>query len=151
MLPAGDQDEVELVLPSDQNDVELVPPVPPHPGHQQAASSVLYTTSRKHSLVLLWMGEIIVRNTFSWLKLLIRLLLLHLVGCSYYLYQWCMVTQTSNRTNLYYTVWKMKNKKDNYLKMMAIKSDILYLNWTAGSENYKWKLWIQALILVHMM
>jgi len=29
MLPAGDQDEVELV--------------PPHPGHQQAASSVLYT------------------------------------------------------------------------------------------------------------
>jgi len=43
MLPAGDQDEVE-----------------PHPGHQQAASSVHYTTSCKHSLVLLSMGEIIV-------------------------------------------------------------------------------------------
>jgi len=33
MLPAGDQDELELE------------PVPPHPGHQQAASSLLYTTS----------------------------------------------------------------------------------------------------------
>jgi len=33
MLPAGDHDTV-----------------PPHPGHQQAASLVLYTTSCKHSL-----------------------------------------------------------------------------------------------------
>ena len=47
-------------------------------GHQQAASSVLYTTSFKHSLVLLRMGEIIVRNILSWLKfLIIKLLLLH--------------------------------------------------------------------------
>jgi len=52
MLPAGDQDEVVL-------------PVPSHPGHQQTASSVLYTTSCKHSLVLLRMGEIIVRNMLS--------------------------------------------------------------------------------------
>jgi len=44
MLPAGDQDEVELEVPS-------------HPGHQQATSSMLYTTSCKHSLVLLRMGE----------------------------------------------------------------------------------------------
>ena len=42
MLPAGDQDEVPL-----------------HPGHQQVASSVHYTTSCKHSLVLLSIGEII--------------------------------------------------------------------------------------------
>jgi len=34
-------------------------------------SSVLYTKSCKHSLVLLRMGEIIVRNMLSWLKLLI--------------------------------------------------------------------------------
>ena len=53
-------------------------------GHQQATSSVRYTTSRKHRLVLLRMGEIIARNVFSWLKLLIKLLLLHLVGCLYY-------------------------------------------------------------------
>ena len=49
-----------------------------------AAPSVHYTTSCKHSLVLLRMGEIIVRNMLSWLKLLIKLLLLHLVGCFYY-------------------------------------------------------------------
>ena len=60
MLPAGDKD-----------------------GHQQAASSVLYTTSCKHNLVLLRMVEIIARNMLSWLKLLIKLLLLHLVGCLY--------------------------------------------------------------------
>ena len=76
MLPAGDQDEVELVishpghqykaltmLPAGYQDE--VEPVPPHPGHQQAASSVLYTTSCKHSLVLLRVGEIIARNMLS--------------------------------------------------------------------------------------
>jgi len=51
---------------------------------QQAASSVHYTTSCKHSLVLLRMGEIIGRNMLSWLKLLINLLLLHLLRCLYY-------------------------------------------------------------------
>jgi len=43
-----------------------------------------YTTSCKHSLVLLRMGEIITRKMLSWLKLLRKLLLLHLVGCLYY-------------------------------------------------------------------
>jgi len=37
-----------------------------------AASSVHYTTSCKHSLVLLRMGVIIARNSLSWLKLLIN-------------------------------------------------------------------------------
>ena len=49
MLLAGDQDEVELVITmqpaGDQDEVELVIP---QPGHQQAASSVHYTTSCKH-------------------------------------------------------------------------------------------------------
>jgi len=58
--------------------------VPPHPGHQQAAPSVHYTTSCKHSLVLLRMGEIIARNMLSWLQLLIKLFLLYLVGFLYY-------------------------------------------------------------------
>ena len=53
-------------------------------GHLQAASSVFYTTSCKHSLVILRMGEIIARNMLSWLKLLIKLLLLQPVGCLYY-------------------------------------------------------------------
>jgi len=59
---------------------------------QQAASSVLYTTSCKHSLVLPRMGEIIARNMLNWLKLLIKLklLLLHLFIL---LYQWCTVTK----------------------------------------------------------
>ena len=38
---------------------------------RQAASSVHYTTSCKHSLVLLRMGEINARNMSRWLKLLI--------------------------------------------------------------------------------
>jgi len=67
MLPAGDQDEVE-----------------PLRGHHQASSPVLYTPSCKHSLVLLRMGEIIAPNMFSRLKLLIKLLLLHLVSYLYY-------------------------------------------------------------------
>ena len=37
--------------------------------HQPAASLVYYTTSCKHSLVLLRMGEIIARNMLNWLKL----------------------------------------------------------------------------------
>jgi len=48
-----------------------------------AASSVHCTTSCKHSLMFLRMGEIIARNRLSWLKPL----LLHLVG---YLYYWQM-------------------------------------------------------------
>ena len=55
--------------------------VPPHPGHQQAASSVLYTTSCKHSLVLLRMDEINARNMLSCLKLLKKI-----YCCIYYLY-----------------------------------------------------------------
>ena len=35
----------------------LVTSIPPHPGHQQAASSVHYTTSCRHSLVLLVDGR----------------------------------------------------------------------------------------------
>ena len=49
--PAGDKVEVELV--------------PPQPCHQQATSSVHYTTSCKQSLVLPRMGEIITRNMMS--------------------------------------------------------------------------------------
>jgi len=45
--------------------------MPPHPGYRPAASSVHYTTSCKHSVMLLRMGEIIARNMLSWLELLI--------------------------------------------------------------------------------
>jgi len=59
MLLTGNLDEVEL-------------PVPPHPGYRPAASSLHYTTSCKHSLMLLRMGKIIARNMLSWLELLIN-------------------------------------------------------------------------------
>ena len=42
------------------------------PCHQHANSSVYYTTSCKHSLVLLKMDEITARNTLSWSNLLIN-------------------------------------------------------------------------------
>jgi len=42
-----------------------IPDSPHHPCHQQAASPVLYTTSCKHSLVFLRMGEIIAQNMLS--------------------------------------------------------------------------------------
>jgi hypothetical protein len=51
---------------------------------------VHYTTNCKHSLVLLKMGEIIARNVSKWLRIINKSLLLHLVGCLYYLFQWYM-------------------------------------------------------------
>ena len=48
-----------------------------------------------HSLVLMKMGKIIARNMLSWL-IINKPLLLHLVGCLYYLYQWCTVKQISD-------------------------------------------------------
>jgi len=43
------------------------------------------------------MGEIIARNMLSWLKLLIKLLLLHLVGCLHY----CISDERSHKHQLY--------------------------------------------------
>jgi len=61
----------------------IISPILRAAGHQEAASLVHFTTSCKHRLVLLRMGEIMARNMLSWLKLLIQLLLLHPVGCLY--------------------------------------------------------------------
>ena len=64
----------------------------PQPGHRPATSWVHYTTSCKHSLVLLKMGEIIARN----IGIINKPLLSHLVGCPYYL-----CTLTSLRVGKY--------------------------------------------------
>jgi len=61
-----------------------------------AGSSVHYTTSCKHSLVLLRMGEIIARNMLSWSRLLINIFFVESSWLFILLYQWCTVTQTSN-------------------------------------------------------
>ena len=79
--------EVQSMTRRSQQWNSRVPPHPGHaPGHQQAASSVLYTTSCKHSLVrllLVRMGEIIARNMLSWLESLInsycRIQLVHFI------------------------------------------------------------------------
>ena len=49
-----------------------------------------------HSLVLLKMGKIIARNMFELTGIINKPLLLHLVGCLYYLYQWCTVKEISD-------------------------------------------------------
>ena len=49
-----------------------------------------------HSLVLLKMGKIISRNMFELTGIINKPLLLHLVGCLYYLYQWCTLKQISD-------------------------------------------------------
>ena len=55
------------------------------------------TTRCRHSLVLLRMGEIIARNMLSWLKLLIKLLLLHIVGCLCYGVNWLYLFIITNK------------------------------------------------------
>ena len=61
-----------------------VSPFPPHPGHQQAAPSVLYTTNCKHSLALPEDGRNYRPKHVELIEIVIKLLLLHLVGCLYY-------------------------------------------------------------------
>ena len=58
-----------------------------------AASSVHYTTSCKHSLVFLRMGETMARNMLSWFELLKKPLFLLLVSCLFY----CISDAPSNK------------------------------------------------------
>jgi len=67
---------------------------------------MLFTTSRKHILVLLRMGEIIARNMLSRLKLLIKLLLLHLIGCLYYGISDARLHKHQTEVNIY-SLWVM--------------------------------------------
>jgi hypothetical protein len=67
-----------------------------HPRCCRPVSSwVHYTTSCTHILVLLKLGEIIARTMSRWLRIINKSLSLHLVGCLYYLFQWCAVKQIS--------------------------------------------------------
>ena len=76
--------------------VQLERRVPPHPGRQQAAPSVHYTTSYKHSLVLLRMGEIIAQNIVELIEIIDKIIIVASSWLFVILYQWCTVTQTSN-------------------------------------------------------
>jgi len=75
----------------------------PHPGYWPATTWVRYTSNCRTQPNAQEDGQIIARNMLSWLKLLITLSLLHLVGYWYYLYQGCMVKQISNLIYLFFT------------------------------------------------
>jgi len=89
----------------------------PHAGHQQAASSVLYTTSCKQSLVLLRMGEIIAQNMLTWMKLLIKWLLLHLVVCLYY-----CINDASSHKHIYIHIYIVQINKKISLENSKLKN-----------------------------
>ena len=85
------------------------------------------------------MGEIIARNKLSWLELLHnklhinyyvrnKPLLLHLVGCLYYLYQWCTFKQMSKR-----------GKKHFLQKYIVTPSQTLFFpqRWIKKKKDYK--------------
>ena len=72
-----------------------------------------------HSLVFLKIGKIIARNMLSWLELLI---LLHLVGCLYYLCQWHTVKQTSDN-EIYLLVKYIKSVLWRVVKRLSYKQD----------------------------
>jgi len=65
-------------------------------GHQQAVSSVHYSTSCKHSLALLRMGEIIARNMLSLTEIFNKIIIVVSGWLFILLYQYCTVIQTSN-------------------------------------------------------
>ena len=76
----------------------------PHPDFRPTTTWVHYTSNCKTQPSALEDGQIIARNMLSWLKLLIKLLLLHLVGYRYYLMQlqykrsvWSLQTSTVQR------------------------------------------------------
>jgi len=61
----------------------------------QAGSLVRYTTSCKHSLLLLRMGEIVAQNLLSWLLLSIKLIIVASSWLFILLFRCCTATQTS--------------------------------------------------------
>jgi len=70
--------------------------------------------SCKHSLLLLRMGEIIARNMLNLLKLLIKLLLLHLVGCLCY----CINDARSQKHQIrVFYIFRKKKKKSRFTNM----------------------------------
>jgi len=93
------------------------------------------TTSCKRSLVLLRMGEIIARNMLSWLKLLIKLLLLYLVGCLYYYFMGLVTTPfpASQETHRFLT---NTNKLMHCVKIMYVysKDHKIYIDHISLSE-----------------
>ena len=96
----------------------------------QTTSSVHYTTSCKHILVLLRMGEIIARNMLSWLKLSIKFVIVASSWLFILLYHWCTVTQTSNLIFIKSDIWEFSRKPVEKIQV-SLKSgkDKGYFTW----------------------
>jgi len=89
------------VLPSGSQDA-----VPPNPGYRPATSWVHYTTSCKHSLLLLRMDKIFTRNMLSWLGLINRYSCIYLVV-------YIIVFAAQFGCNLHANVWTI-SREGNY-------------------------------------
>ena len=87
-----------------------------------------------HSLVLLKMGKIISRNMLSWLELLISRYW-HLVGCLYYLYQWCTVKQISDN-EIYLLIKYIKSLLWKVAKHLSYTEDTRCLKVNEQSKLY---------------
>jgi hypothetical protein len=85
---------------------------------------VHYTTSCKHSLVLLRMGEIIARNMLSLLWLSIKFVIVASSWLFILLYQWCTVTQTLNPFSSF--ALKYQQIKIRLVLPSMIQTHILY-------------------------
>jgi hypothetical protein len=75
-----------------------------------------------HSLVFLKMGKIICPKHVELTGIINKPLLLHLVGCLYYLYQWCTVKQISDH-EIYLLIKYMKSVLWRVAKLLSYIED----------------------------
>ena len=93
------------------------------------ATSMHYTTSCKHSLVLLRMGEMIARNMLRWLWLSIKSVIVASSGPFILLYQWCTVIQTSNHTLVAKCVTNISTTTIQYIYIHIYRREYLIPNY----------------------
>ena len=85
--------------------------VPPLPGYRPATSWVHYTTNCNTQSSAPEDGQNNCPKHVELIGIINKPLLLHLVGCLYYLYQWCTVKQISNYMLVYWparTYWTVE-------------------------------------------
>ena len=83
--------------------------------------------------MLLKMGKIIARNMLNW-RIINKPLLLNLVGCLYYLYQWCTVKQISDN-EIYLLIKYTKSVLWRVAKRLSYVEDAWCLK-----VNYTWRI-----------
>ena len=94
-LLTGCEQEHLLLLTSCQKTC-MAYTIPPLPGYRPATSWVHYTTSCNTQSSAPEDGQNNCPKHVELIGIINKPLLLHLVGCLFYLYQWCMVKQISN-------------------------------------------------------